>query len=109
MIFTEGPIYKGFATSRRAEKGSRIDFAMKPQQFFVVTDGFTYEVMSEKEVEATPKVWLASGACDTRAEAQRTLEKGLADGSYENTERPGVSRRPLARKPPPGRTKPKGP
>src|SRR6516162_10285410 len=30
MIFTEGPVYKGFATSRRAEKGSRIDFAMKP-------------------------------------------------------------------------------
>src|SRR5215831_16576475 len=30
MIFTEGPIYKGLGTSRRAEKGSRIDVAMEP-------------------------------------------------------------------------------
>jgi hypothetical protein len=79
--------------------------ARSKQQFFVVTDGFTYEVMSEKEVEATPRVWLASGACDTCAQAERTLEEGLADGTYENSERPGVPRRPLVRKPPPGRTK----
>jgi hypothetical protein len=59
-------------------------------KFFVVTDGFTYQVMSEREVEATPKVWLASGGCNTRAEAEWTLEKGLADGTYENTEHPGV-------------------
>jgi hypothetical protein len=69
--------------------------ARSKQQFFVVTDGFTYEVMSEKEVEATPKAWLASGSCNTRAEAERTLEKGLADLAYKYPERPGVSRRPL--------------
>ena len=30
MVFTEGPIYKGLATSGRAENGSKTNFAMEP-------------------------------------------------------------------------------
>lgn len=82
--------------------------ARSKQQFFVVTNGRTYQVMSEKEVEATPSVWLASGACNTFAEAERTLEEGLADGTYKNTQHPSASRKTPVRKPLAGRTRPKG-
>ena len=55
---------------------------MNQDYFFVVTDGHGYEVMSEKEVEAMPKMQLVSGQCDSYEEAKQLLQKGLADGSY---------------------------
>ena len=47
MVFTEGPIYGGLATSGPAEKGSKMNFAMEPRFLPLrgndsVLDGFRY-------------------------------------------------------------------
>ena len=54
--------------------------------FFVVethTDnGPSFDVMSESEVMDDESVVLASGACDTREEAEAELRNGMSDGTY---------------------------
>jgi hypothetical protein len=39
--------------------------------------------MSEPEIMEDESVMLASGACDTRAEAEAILRQGLSDGTYK--------------------------
>jgi hypothetical protein len=57
--------------------------AEEPGPFFVVKDYGEYGVMSQPEIMEDESVLLASEPFDTRAEAEATLHRGLADGSYK--------------------------
>jgi hypothetical protein len=51
MIFTEDPIHRGIATSRRAEKGSRIDFAMEPKTVLFTANKSSYSGFDDASIE----------------------------------------------------------
>jgi len=51
MVFTEGPIYGPLATSGRAEKGSKMNFAMEPNRTHTLT--FSLEGLPNTQQQLT--------------------------------------------------------